>query len=47
MLVDKEWRVGSGEWEMGDEGDKKEELITNAQCPIPYSLLSTPHSLMH
>jgi|GEM_PF-2139074 hypothetical protein len=27
--------MGSG----GDQGDEEEELITNAQCPIPYSLI--------
>ncbi|MHC5676901.1 hypothetical protein [Nostoc sp.] len=27
------WGVGSGEW--GDEGDEGEELMPNAQCPMP------------
>ncbi|MEH2195413.1 MAG: histidine kinase [Nostoc sp.] len=35
--------MGSGEW--GDEGAGEEELITNAQCPIPNALFPIPYSL--
>ncbi|MDF5739867.1 hypothetical protein [Nostoc sp. S13] len=43
--------MGSGEWrDEGDEGDKEgggaggEELITNAQCPMPHAPCPMPHA---
>ncbi|MEH1903800.1 MAG: hypothetical protein V7L04_20935 [Nostoc sp.] len=42
--------MGSGEWrDEGDEGDKEgggaggEELITNAQCPMPHAPCPMPN----
>ncbi len=32
--------MGSGSREWGDKGDEGEELITNAQCPMPNPLIT-------